>query len=169
MDLIADILAEVEREAPGLEPIRQTHELVRRLLTRMIEDAISETIRRIAAAGVATADDVAAQDGPMVAFSAGMAAAEKTLKRTLHRELYADVDVLQARDKAGQVVADLFTVFANDPALLPDSWRDPADEEPRRLRRTCDYIAGMTDRFALREHTRLVGNTPELKEWHSAG
>ncbi|WMS42423.1 deoxyguanosinetriphosphate triphosphohydrolase [Acuticoccus sp. MNP-M23] len=169
VDLIADIVAEVEAEAPGLEPIRQTHELARRLLTRMIEDAIAETIRRIAGAGVASADDVAAQPGPMVAFSGEMAAAEKALKRTLHRELYADVDVLQARDKAGQVVADLFEVFANDPALLPDSWRDPADEAPRRLRRTCDYIAGMTDRFALGEHSRLVGNTPQLKEWRSVG
>ena len=164
VDLVAEILAEVEAEAPGLEPIRRTHEIVRRLLTRMIEDVISETIRRIARAGVATAADVAAHEGPLVAFSEPMAAAEKTLKRVLHQNLYADADVLQAREKAGQVVADLFEVFANDPALLPESWRSvPGDSDGRRLRRTCDYIAGMTDRFALREHARLVGGTPDLR------
>ncbi|MEM0906617.1 MAG: deoxyguanosinetriphosphate triphosphohydrolase, partial [Pseudomonadota bacterium] len=160
--LIAKVLGDVTREAPGLEPIRRNHEIVRRLLTTMIEDVIGETVRRIARAGVASADDVAGHSGPLVAFSAEMAASEKALKTVLYRELYANADVLQAREKAGQVVADLFEVFANDPALLPESWRDAADGDDRRLRRTCDYIAGMTDRFALREHARLVGGTPKL-------
>ncbi|MEO1103486.1 MAG: deoxyguanosinetriphosphate triphosphohydrolase [Pseudomonadota bacterium] len=162
VDLIAEILAEVEREAPRLEPIRRTHEIVRRLLTRMIEDVIAETVRRIAGAGVASAADVWAQGGPLVAFSAPMAAAEKALKRVLYRDLYADVDVLQARAEAGQVVEDLFKVLTADPSLLPESWRDLSDSPARQMRRTCDYIAGMTDRFALREHARLVGNTPRL-------
>ncbi|MEM6761422.1 MAG: deoxyguanosinetriphosphate triphosphohydrolase [Pseudomonadota bacterium] len=162
--LLADVIGEVEREAPGLEAVRRTHEIVRRLLTRMIEDVISETIRRITGAGIASSADVVAHDGPLVAFSTQMAGEEKHLKTVLYRELYADVDVLQAREKAGQVVADLFGVFAADPTALPPSWRDPADGERRRLRRTCDYIAGMTDRFALGEHARLVGNTPTLHE-----
>lgn len=160
--LLADILDEVDREAPGIEPLRRTHELVRRLLTRMIEDVIGETIRRIARAGVASAADVAAQAGPLVAFSSPMVAAEAALKRVLHAELYRHPTVLEARVKAARVVAELFEVFAADPALLPPSWRDPADSDTRRLRRTCDYIAGMTDRFALGEHRRLVGNTPDL-------
>ncbi len=162
VDLVAGILREVAAEAPVLEPIRRTHELVRRLLTRMIEDVIGETVGRIARAGIATAADVAAQPGPLVAFSPAMADAERTLKRVLHRHLYADADVLQTREGAGRVVAELFAVFADDPALLPASWRDPADDEARRLRRTCDYIAGMTDRFALREHARLIGGTPDV-------
>ncbi|MEM9222826.1 MAG: deoxyguanosinetriphosphate triphosphohydrolase [Pseudomonadota bacterium] len=160
--VIAEIIAEVESEAPGIEPMRRTHEIVRRLLTRMIEDVIAETVRRIAGAGVASLDDVSAQSGLLVAFSAQMAASEAHLKTVLHRELYADVDVLEARKSAGRVVEELFHAFAADPSLLPASWRDPAEEETRRLRRTCDYIAGMTDRFALREHQRLIGGTPVL-------
>jgi dGTPase len=160
--LVADIVREVDREAPGLEPIRRTHELVRRLLTRMIEDVIAETVRRIARAGVASAADVAAHPGPLVAFSEEMAAAERALKRVLYGELYRHASVLAVREKAAKVVEDLFLVYADDPALLPEAWRDPGDGETRRLRRTCDYIAGMTDRFALGEHRRLVGDTPDL-------
>ncbi len=162
LPLVGDILAEVEREAPRLEPVRRTHELVRRLLTRLIEDVIAETVRRIARAGVATAADVAAHGAPLVAFSDEVADAERALKRFLYAELYRNADVLLVRHKAAQVVEDLFAVFAADPSLLPESWRDPADSDARRLRRTCDYIAGMTDRFALGEHRRLVGGTPDL-------
>jgi dGTPase len=160
--LLEDILSEVDREAPKLEPIRRTHEVVRRLLTRMIEDVIAETVRRLARAGIASSDDVAGHDAPLVAFSPDMAASEKALKRVLHRDLYRHPTVLAAREKAAMVVEDLFCAFAADPTLLPDAWRNPADDEARRLRRTCDYIAGMTDRFALGEHRRLIGGTPDL-------
>jgi len=162
VDLVMQILREVEAEAPGLEPIRRTHEIVRRLLTRMIEDVIGETARRIARAGIGTAADVHAHDGALVGFSAAMEREEKALKTLLYRELYADPQVLETRRGAGAVVQDLFEVFASDPGLLPASWRDEGDPHARRLRRTCDYIAGMTDRFALREHARLVGGTPQL-------
>jgi dGTPase len=162
LPVVGDILREVEREAPGLEPARLTHELVRRLLTRFIEDVIAETVRRVARAGIATADDVAAHGAPLVGFSAAMAEAERALKRHLYAALYRNADVLLVRHRAARVVEDLFTAFASDPALLPASWRDPSDSEARRLRRTCDYIAGMTDRFALGEHRRLVGGTPDL-------
>ncbi|WP_420393991.1 deoxyguanosinetriphosphate triphosphohydrolase [Acuticoccus sp.] len=160
--LVDELLREVDREAPGLEAARRTHELVRRLLTRMIEDVIAETVRRIARAGVASAADVARQEGPLVAFSSAMAEAEAATKRVLHADLYRHPSVLDARAKAARVVEGLFGAFAADPALLPPSWRDPADGEARRLRRTCDYLAGMTDRFALGEHRRLIGGTPDL-------
>lgn len=162
VSLLADILSEVDREAPRLEPIRRTHEVVRRLLTRMIEDVIAETVRRLARTGIASSDDVARHGGPLVAFSPDMAAAEKHLKRVLYRDLYRHPEVLAVREKAASVVEDLFLTFAADPSLLPDAWRDPSDDDARRLRRTCDYIAGMTDRFALGEHRRLVGGTPDL-------
>lgn len=160
--LVGRILADVDREASGIEPLRRTHELVRRLLTAMIEDVIGETVRRIARAGVATATDVTMQDGSLVGFSPGMAEAERVLKRFLHKMLYRDPQVLAVREKAARVVEELFAAYEADPALLPPSWRDPADGEARRMRRTCDYLAGMTDRFTLSEHRRLVGGTPEL-------
>jgi dGTPase len=128
----------------------------------MIEDVIAETVRRVAGAGVASAADVAAHHGPLVAFSEEMAACERALKQVLYREVYRHPTVLAVREKAAKVVEDLFTVFAEHPDLLPDAWRDPRDGQTRRLRRTCDYIAGMTDRFALGEHRRLVGDTPDL-------
>jgi dGTPase len=128
----------------------------------MIEDVIAETVRRVARAGVASAADVAAHPGPLVAFSPDMAASERALKTVLHGEVYRHPTVLAVREKASKVVEDLFNVFAEDPHLLPDSWRDHREGDGRRLRRTCDYIAGMTDRFALGEHRRLVGDTPDL-------
>ncbi|MEM8856458.1 MAG: deoxyguanosinetriphosphate triphosphohydrolase [Pseudomonadota bacterium] len=163
VDLVEGILRQLHEEAPDLDPARRTHELTRRLLTVMIEDVIAETIRRIARAGVASSQDVSAAGEPMVAFSPAMAASEKALKTVLHRELYRDPSVLAAREKAGKVVEDLFCVFAADPDLLPPQWRvEEAHTTARHLRRVCDYIAGMTDRFALGEHRRLVGNTPDL-------
>ena len=162
LPLVADILRRVDREAGTLDPARRTHELVRRLLTRMIEDVIGETVRRIARSGISSADDVAAAGRALVAVSEAMAAEERRLKAFLHEHLYADAGVLAARQKAGRVVEELFGTFASDPSLLPAAWRWDGDEETRRLRRTCDYIAGMTDRFALREHARLVGGTPQL-------
>ncbi|MEM7694104.1 MAG: deoxyguanosinetriphosphate triphosphohydrolase [Pseudomonadota bacterium] len=160
--LVADIMAQVDREAPGLEAPRFAHELTRRLLTRMIEDVIGETVRRIARASVATAADVARQPGPLVAFSTEMATAERTLKTTLFSNLYKNAEMLAVREKAGKIVAELFEIFANAPNRLPDNWRAPGDTERQRLRRTCDYIAGMTDRFALKEHARLTGRPAEL-------
>ena len=162
LPLVTDILRRVDREAGTLDPARRTHELVRRLLTRMIEDVIGETVRRVARSGISSADDVAAAGRALVAFSEAMAAEERRLKAFLHEHLYADAGVLAARQKAGRVVEELFGTFASDPSLLPAAWRWDGDEETRRLRRTCDYIAGMTDRFALREHARLVGGTPQL-------
>lgn len=160
--LTASILTEVHNEAPGLEPARLHHEIVRRLLTRMIEDVIAETVRRMRAAGVGTADDVTAHPDQLVAFSAPMAAEEKALKRLLYRSLYKAPEVLLVRADAGRVVAELFEAFAADWLLLPDRWRLDAETDAQRLRRCCDYIAGMTDRFALSEHRRLIGNTPSL-------
>jgi len=160
--LVAGIMAGIDREAPALEATRFAHETTRRLLTGMIGDVIAETARRIARAGVATAADVARQPGPLVAFSAPMAGAGRTLKTVLFANLYNNAEVLAVRDKAGRVVADLFGVFAGTPSRLPESWRNPADTETRRLRRTCDYIAGMTDRYALKEHARLTGRPADL-------
>ncbi|MEM8665820.1 MAG: deoxyguanosinetriphosphate triphosphohydrolase, partial [Pseudomonadota bacterium] len=160
--LLGDLMNEVDADAPGLGRDRHTHELVRRLLTAMIEDVIAETVRRIGRAGIGTAADVAAHSGPLVGFSAAMAAAEGQIKAKLYGELYRHPDVEAVRVHARQVMEELFAVFASDPALLPPRWRDAADTDTRRLRRTCDYIAGMTDRYALKEHTRLIGNSPDV-------
>lgn len=160
--LLAELIAVVDADAPDTGHDRRTHELVRRLLTVMIEDVIGETVRRIAQAGIATPGDVAAAGEPLVAFSARMAKEERSIKALLHHSLYRNPSVTDVRSNASRVVEELFHVFADDPSLLPPAWHGANNTEGRQLRRICDYIAGMTDRFALSEHQRLVGRTPDL-------
>ena len=162
VELTRQIRAEVAAEAPGLDPSRLHHEIVRRLLTRMIEDVILETVRRMSAAGVAVTADVIAHPDPLVGFSPQMRKQEAELHDFLAGALYSAPEVLAVRAEAGRALSELFDTFAADPSLLPNTWRREGDSEAQRLRRTCDYIAGMTDRFALSEHQRLIGNTPSL-------
>ena len=163
--LVGGFLTEIDERYPGLERSRVVHEIGRRVLTRMIEDVIDETRRRLAASGVETADDVRAFPEMLVGFSAPVAEAEKAVKAFLMARVYRAPSVLSVRARAGGVVSDLFSTFVERPDTMPDEWRrdlDPANPEQLR-RRVCDYIAGMTDRFAYHEHRRLFDATPDLR------
>lgn len=163
--LIGDFLSEIDQRYPGLERARVVHEIGRRVLTRMIEDVIDESRRRIAESGVDSVDAVRAWPEPLVAFSPPMAEAERAVKAFLMARVYRAPSVLAVRREAGQIVEDLFTAFVERPERMPEEWRRDLDpNDPRRLRRrVCDYIAGMTDRFALHEHRRLFDATPDLR------
>ncbi len=157
---LARILEGIAAEHGDLSPARRAHELVRRMLTAFIDDVVAETRVRAAAAGVGRAEDVADCAGPLVAFSAPMAAAERATKAFLFGALYRHPSVLEQRRRAGRVVEALFSAYVADPALLPAGWREglrPGDEAHLK-RRVADYIAGMTDRFAIEEHRRLAGH-----------
>ncbi|SEQ04358.1 dGTPase [Faunimonas pinastri] len=157
------ILAAIAREYPGLEPARTTHELIRRMITVMIEDVIAETGRRIADAGIASLEDVRAAGRTLVGFSVGMAAAEAELKTCLYRELYRSSEVMRPVPLAEALVADLFERFHAEPELMPEDWSRNLDGDGfRTARRVADYIAGMTDRYAVAEHRRLFDETPDL-------
>ena len=161
--LLRDILAGIGGAAA--DESRAVHELVRRLITRMIEDVIAETGARLTALAPAKADNVRGAGAPVGAFSAAMAAADHAIKGFLYPRMYRHERVMRIMGEAETVVCDLFGRYVEHPADLPPDWAERADgaDEVSRLRRIADFIAGMTDRYALVEHTRLFGRTPELR------
>ena len=161
---LAEILAEVDARYPGLEESRRIHEIVRRSITRMVEDVIDEAYSRLSDLAPASADDVRAAGRCMVYFSKAIAEQEKELKRFLFARVYRHEDVLSVRRQVARVVRELFDRFRERPSIMPSPWRDNLEalSEDQIARRVCDYIAGMTDRFAMDEHRRLFDDTPEL-------
>jgi dGTPase len=143
---------------------RLTGELIRSQIGAMVNDVIAESARRIAEAGVATVDDVRAADHALVGFSPAMAGDERALKRFMYANLYHHPRQLAAAEAAHGIVDGLFAVYRADPAALPDEWRDELrDEEPWRSRHIADFIAGMTDRYAIARYREVVG-TIDLPE-----
>jgi dGTPase len=162
--LLRDILAEVDRRYPGLEASRRIHEVVRRVITRFVEDAVRESGRLIAALAPESAVAIRLAGQPVVAFSAAIADADRAIKAFLHPRMYRHPRVLRVREQADAIVRDLFQRFIADPGAMPEEWRAGiAGEEARLARRVADYIAGMTDNYALAEHRRLFPTTPELR------
>ena len=161
---LADILAEVDHKYPGLEETRRIHEIVRRSITRMVEDVIQEGVRNISELEPQSVEDVRAAGECLVGFSPAMTAAEKEVKRFLFARVYRHEDVLSVRRLVARVVRDLFARLLAEPDLMPAPWDKGLEslDETSRARRVCDYIAGMTDRYAIEEHRRLFDDTPDL-------
>ncbi|MBL8674751.1 MAG: deoxyguanosinetriphosphate triphosphohydrolase [Rhodospirillales bacterium] len=157
LPLVGDMFREVRRRYPAIDPGRLTHEAVRRLINAMVEDVVAETRRRLAAAAPESAAALRRLPTAVVAFSAPMAAANVALKRFLFERMYRHWRVNRMTSKARRVVADLFDLLFREPECLPDEWRARAlaVDERARARIVADYIAGMTDRYALDEHRRL--------------
>ncbi len=158
----AGILAEIEGWRPGLETARLTHELTRRVITRFIEDAIGESFRRIAEAGVTSPEAVAAAGRTLVAQSPGFEAADRDVKAFLFSHMYRHPAVQAVREKADAIVRRLFSAYMADPAAMPADWTARAAAGDR-ARAVADYIAGMTDRFAVHEHARLFDGPADLR------
>ena len=155
--LIGPILAAVKSERPDLDP-RLTHlEAIRRMIGAMIDDVMGETLQRAAATGVASADDVRALDHALVAFSPDMAEDLARLRAFLHERMYRHWRVNRTRSQARRILGEMFTLFLNEPEVLPTVWfaKSQNRDETGRARVVCDYIAGMTDRFAIEEHRKL--------------
>ena len=143
---------------PGASRAALQAAMVREQIGRMVNDLLEESRRRLAALDPADADAVRAAGRPLIAFSDGMAEAERGLKRFMYRRLYHHDRQLAVAAEAGRVVRALADACRADPRLLPPDWqaRLPADE-PARGRHVGDFIAGMTDRYALAQHVRLIG------------
>ena len=161
--LIGEIVAEIEAQSPRLEPQRRVHELVRRVITRMIEEVTAESLIRLSALMPQSAADVRAASDAVIAFSPAMAASDKAIKGFLYPRMYRSDRVMLVMGEAEQVVRDLYAHFAAQPDDLPAEWGEGLADPATRARRIADYIAGMTDRYALVEHARLFPAPPELR------
>jgi dGTPase len=155
--LAGAVFAEVALRYPGLEQDRLIGESIRRLVDRMVADLLGETRAQIAAAKPRTAEEVRRLGRPLVIFSPDMAAKVKALRVFLFARMYRHYRVNRMISKARRVVSDLFQLFLDEPSCLPTEWRARAEapRSPKTARLVADYIAGMTDRFALTEHRRL--------------
>jgi dGTPase len=158
------LLVEVDALHPDLEPVRAIHELVRRIITRFVEDAFSESARRLRMAAPKSIDDIRRCEFPVVAFSDDMERAHKQIKEFLFTRMYRHAAVLPVWKNAEKIVRGLFSIFFADPDKMPEEWAlasRPCDETGR-ARVVSDYIAGMTDRYALAQAEQwLSGNAAE--------
>jgi dGTPase len=154
---VGDAFRAVMDRYPTLETTRVIHESVRRLIGSMIGDVIVETRRRIAAADPKSAADVRALKHALVGFSEAMSTHNATLKNFLFERMYRHYRVNRSMSKAKRIVRDLFELLHGEPELLPPEWQLGCDGKlgVKSARRVCDYIAGMTDKFAIEEHRRL--------------
>ena len=161
---LAGLLDEIAALHPGLEPSRTIHELARRVITRFVEDVIAEGNRRIEALAPGSVADIRGAAMPVIAFSPAIAEADASIKRFLYARMYRHPGVLAVRAQADVIVADLFGAFTRDPATMPEEWRAGLDGagRDRIARRVADYIAGMTDTYAVLAHKRLFPTTPDL-------
>jgi dGTPase len=155
--LVGPLFRKVVDEYPDAETSLHIHEVVRRMIGIMILDLIAETRRRLAEYNPASAEDVRRLGQPLVAFSAGMRANDAALKRFLFTHMYRHFSVNRMTSKGRRVVKDLFNLLFAEPECLPPDWFRQADGRgtAKTARVVADYIAGMTDRFALDEHRRL--------------
>ncbi len=163
--LTGGIIMEIERQYPGLERTRMIAELGRRQITMMVEDVIQETSTRLNTLRPVSADDIRNAGHAIVAFSPEMAATEKALKAFLYKSLYRHPDVMATMDTAALLVAALFDHYVAHPSAMPDDWHAGYDQlsETQKKRQVADFIAGMTDQFAIREHERLFDRKSELR------
>ncbi len=155
--LIGPILAGVYKDYPDLDPGIIRLEAVRRMIGAMIDDVLAETNRRATASKVSSADEVRHLDHALVAFSRDMLEDLGRLREFLMARMYRHWKVNRTRSQARRILAEMFQLFMSEPDVLPTEWfaRSQNRDDAGRARVVCDYIAGMTDRFAIEEHRRL--------------
>ena len=162
--LPAGILRAVHGRYPALDDVRTGHELMRRQITVMVEDVISTARRNLDEIAPTSVADIHNAGRPIVTFSPAMAAQEKELKTFLYANLYRHRDVMAVRRNADRIVRDLFAHYFDNPRDMPEGWREGLDHAEDRIkaRDVADFIAGMTDTYAIKEHRRLFDRTPDL-------
>ncbi|WP_423963390.1 deoxyguanosinetriphosphate triphosphohydrolase [Bradyrhizobium sp.] len=163
--LTADMIAAIDRAYPSLDEARRGAELVRGLISYLIGSVISEAGKRLEIAQPRSVDEVRRYGDQLISFSPAVAEAEAGIKAFLKLRMYRHQWVMRVMGDAEKIVRDLFGRYLDDGQTLPAEWREGAEPEsaPARARRIGNFIAGMTDRFALMEHHRLFDSTPELR------
>jgi dGTPase len=159
--LFGQQLDAVQASYPGLEDRRLIYEVIRRMIGKVVNDLIETTSANIRALAPATIDEVRAADGPLVQMSADVHEQHTSLKRFLNRHLYRHEKKLQMTHRAQAIVRELFALYTSDINAMPDEFatRASVQDEAAQARVVADYIAGMTDRYAIAEHGRKIGNT----------
>jgi dGTPase len=156
--LVGGIFRAVREEYTSIDPSILIHEAIRRLIGEWVEDVLSESLRRLERVAPKSVEEVRALPQAVVAFSHEMMRIDSGIREFLHEHMYRHFKVNRMTSKARRVVRELFTLLLAEPQSLPTEWQrlagEPASERTARV--VSDYIAGMTDRFALDEHARLI-------------
>ncbi len=146
--------SEVHKQFPGISGRRAINEIVRRMINALVVDLIENSIKNIQEAGVNSIADVRNAQ-PLIAFSNPMKQEAQELKRFLRTNLYQHYQVNRMTSKARRIITDLFGIFMSEPQLLPNDYQLQNEDIHLQARKVADYIAGMTDRYAMREYRRL--------------
>lgn len=154
VELFARLRHQVEAQYPGLPGRRALYETIRLMITAMTADLVETSAERLLDAAPRSIDDVR-QGPPLIRFSDKMRAETTALKRFLYANLYRHFQVNRMRVKASRIVRELFDAFMTDPVLLPPDYQAADGDTMKQARKIADYIAGMTDRYAIREHRRI--------------
>jgi dGTPase len=164
LPLIGPAYAEVDALYPGLDSYRRRHEALRRVFGMMVSDVIGTSRRQLGTSGATSVEQIRHLGRPVICFSDTMWQDLGKIRRFLFTRMYRAPQVMKIRTEVAGVVNDLFPLFLERPSLMPQDWANyvaQAGADRTLLARTvADYISGMTDRFALQEHERLVGGTP---------
>lgn len=161
LPLVGAAYAEVDAAYPDTDPYRRRHEALRRVFGVMVADVIDTSRAALAESGAASAAEIRMLGRPVIRFSDAMWADLKEIRAFLFRRMYRAPSVMKKRAEVTQVVEELFPFFLENPQMLPRHWARQIEAAGRDrtslARMVCDYIAGMTDRFAYAEHARLIG------------
>ena len=159
--LASKALQEVLSLYPDLERTRLIHETVRRVISWMITDLVRESERRMTRHGPKSADDIRALAEPVIGFSEQLKEQNRVLQQFLSEHMYRHPKVQAIMLRARRIMRDLYTAYCEDASLLPPDWQGAElEDEDRRARKVCDFIAGMTDRYAMEQHHRLFDIDP---------
>jgi dGTPase len=159
LPLVGLAFAEVDAAYPGLDPMRRRHEALRRVFGAMVSDVVETSTGILNQSGARCVADIRHLGRPVIRFSDAMWDDLQHIRYFLFKNMYRAPSVMVKREEVTGVVTDLFPLFLDQPEVLPEGWLDHVDvaDKTARARSVSDYISGMTDRYALQEHARLLG------------
>ena len=159
LPIVGECYAQVDQKYPGLDAYRRRHEALRRVFGVMVSDVINTSRDLIAGSEAGSVEDIRHLGYPVIQFSPGLWAQLREIRTFLFARMYRAPSVMKVRAEVSKVVEDLFPIYLSDPKQMPRHWHndiEAASDETTLARIVSDYIAGMTDRFALQDHARLT-------------
>ncbi len=160
LPIVGACYAEVDRAYPNLDPYRRRHEALRRVFGVMVSDVIDTSAGLIAESGAQSVEDIRHLGRPVIQFSGQLWAQLQDIRAFLFTRMYRAPSVMEVRAEVSKIVEELFPIYLGDPRQMPARWHpdiEAASDETALARIVSDYIAGMTDRFAIQDHVRLTG------------